>query len=93
MHYKKLGFSSFLFIVLFIKIISPRNNELQHWCGQWLSLGFKPVIHFSKHQTYSTLIGEDKDFPTQQDSQDSTSNTDSYIAWKQSSFYQLARER
>ena len=44
-----LCFSDFYLLFIIYKMISPR--KLPPWYSQWLSLGFKPVISYSKpHQ-------------------------------------------
>jgi len=45
-------------------MISPRNDKLPSWFGQWLSLGgggVKPVFGYSKRYTFSTLFWEENE--------------------------------
>ena len=41
-------------------MISPRYINLPPWYGQCLSLGYKPVLSYSKPHVFSTFFGEEK---------------------------------
>jgi len=42
-------------------MISPRNVGLPPWCGHLLSLGFEPVLIYSKPHTFSVLDGQENE--------------------------------
>jgi len=48
-------------LVFTCRMITRRNVQLPPWFGQWLALGFKPVLSYSRPLTFSTFIGEDNE--------------------------------